>query len=342
MSDLSNYTELSAFNETTVLVRQGKKVFVKKKISKDTKETYEKLKGRQHKNVSEIKEVFEFEDSCVVIEEYVQGESLKEILLKKKTLGERETKKIIADICDGLLFLHGLNIIHRDINPNNIIITNDNTAKIIDFDICRSVKKNASCDTAVLGTVGYAAPEQFGFSQSDVRTDIYAAGVLANVMLTDELPNRRIYEKKLGRVIKKAVSTDPENRYKSIKDFKHSFTNETDENTNIIVRALRCVPGFRTKTAWKMGLAAAMYFTYIPVIIMFLIWSAADGKTFFAALFGILLTFAVPYILLTNLKEIRKIISKNKKTALAVSAVISVLSFFGGAAVMAQILDKIL
>ena len=106
------------------------------------------------------------------------------ILEREKTLPLTEAKRIVKGVCNALFLLHRKNIVHRDVNPNNIIVS-DSSVTLIDFDISRSVKKDSPRDAfAFPGTAGYAAPEPFGFSQSDKRADIYALGVLANVMLT--------------------------------------------------------------------------------------------------------------------------------------------------------------
>lgn len=89
--------------------------------------------------------------------------------------------------------MHKYSITHRDITPSNIIIGFDGVVKIIDFGISRLHKENAKHDTQVLGTEGYAAPEQFGFKQSDCKTDIYALGVLLNYMLTGHIPSEVMY-----------------------------------------------------------------------------------------------------------------------------------------------------
>ncbi|MGN0179920.1 MAG: serine/threonine protein kinase, partial [Monoglobaceae bacterium] len=232
MSKLLEYIEISAFNESTSLVQKENRVYVKKRVPRELTYIYKVLVNNHHKNISDIIEIFEYEDISIVIEEYINGDTLSDILDTQGVQSEAYTKNVIGCICDGLIFLHKHNIIHRDINPNNIMITKDGTVKIIDFDISRSVREDATSDTVVLGTVGYAAPEQFGFSQSDARTDIYAVGVLANVMLTGKMPKERLYGGRLGRIIGKATAIDAQIRYKNIASFKHSFTKETDENTN--------------------------------------------------------------------------------------------------------------
>lgn len=319
MSKLSEYVEISSFNENTSLVQKDNTVYVKKRIPSELSYIYKILLDNRHKNISDIIEIFEYEDITVVIEEYINGEMLSDILSEQGEQTEAYAKKIIGQVCDGLIFLHKHNIIHRDINPNNIMITKDGTVKIIDFDISRSVKKNAASDTVVLGTVGYAAPEQFGFTQSSTRTDLYAVGVLANVMLTGKMPNEKLYGGKLGRVIKKATAIDASTRYRSIVEFKHTFTNEVDEHTATIVKVLRCIPGFRTWMLWKMLIALIMYAIYVPLMILFVTWSK---KTIFTIL-GEILIFIIPFVLITNLCGIRQKISPNPVVSIILAVILS-------------------
>lgn len=340
MSKLSEYIEISSFNENTSLVQKGNTVYVKKRIPSELSYIYKILLDNRHKNISDIIEIFEYEDITVVIEEYINGETLSDILSEQGVQSEAYTKKVIGQVCDGLIFLHKQNIIHRDINPNNIMIIKDGTVKIIDFDISRSVKKNAASDTVVLGTVGYAAPEQFGFTQSGTKTDLYAVGVLANVMLTGKMPNEKLYGGKLGRVIKKAAAIDASTRYRNIVEFKHIFTNEVDEHTAQSVKVLRCVPGFRTWTVWKMLVAIAVYSIIIPEAVLFLKWSMVSVKSFFIMLAGEIFLFAVPLTLMTNFNNAReKICGSN---ALVKAVVYSFISFSIGACIAAPILEKVL
>ncbi len=337
MSNLSEYTEISAFNADTTLVRRDNSVYVKKCVPKKLAYIYKILLENRHKNISDIIEVFEYEDCAVIIEEYIDGETLAGILSKRGTLTEAETKSIIAQICDGTLFLHKHKIIHRDINPSNIMLTRDNRVKIIDFDISRRVKKDAPNDTVILGTAGYAAPEQFGFKQSDTRTDMYAIGVLANVMLTGDMPNVRLYGGKIGRVIKKATSIDAAARYGSITEFKHAFTNEVDENTPPAMRALRSIPGFRTWTPWKMLFASVMYIIWIPELMLYLYWSLGSVRDFAQMLTGEIFLAVIPYRLITNIKP-----SGNPKKAVLKAALWAFVSFSAGACIIAPVLEKFL
>ena len=135
------------------------------------------------------------------------------------TIYEEFCLNITCSICQGLYALHNSGIVHRDIKPDNIIICDDNNVKIIDFDISKIYKSNQRSDTQTLGTVGFAAPEQFGMQQSDARTDLYSLAVLLNVLLTGEHPSVKMCEnKKLLKIIKKSLSINPSDRYSSAEE----------------------------------------------------------------------------------------------------------------------------
>lgn len=78
------------------------------------------------------------------------------------------------------------------LKPDNIMVSNDGVVKLMDFDIARTYDESKKCDTEHMGTVGYAAPEHFGFGQIDARSDIYSCGVVLNVLLTGKLPEEKL------------------------------------------------------------------------------------------------------------------------------------------------------
>ena len=108
-----------------------------------------------------------------------------------------------------------MDAVHRDIKPENIILRGAD-AILIDFDAARLYKPEHEADTQILGTTGFAAPEQYGLSQTDIRTDIYAMGVLINVMLTGEHPSKRLAEGRMGRVVEHCTRVNPQKRYKNV------------------------------------------------------------------------------------------------------------------------------
>lgn len=161
-----------------------------------------------------IYEVAEGDGQTLVLEEYIRGDTLYE-LLKGSRFTVKEAKTIALELCGALHTLHSFGAVHRDVKPENVILRPEG-AVLIDFDASRVFKEDAGGDTRILGTVGYAAPEQFGLSQTDARADIYSLGVLMNVMLTGSHPSREPARGHLGRVIRKCTMTAPENRYRDI------------------------------------------------------------------------------------------------------------------------------
>ena len=110
----------------------------------------------------------------------MQGDTLGEIL-QGGLLTAAQAKQITRQLCMALWVLHSLGVVHRDVKPDNVIIRGTE-AVLIDFDASRIYKNENREDTQILGTTGFAAPEQYGLSQSDGRADIYALGVLLNIM----------------------------------------------------------------------------------------------------------------------------------------------------------------
>ena len=170
------------------------------------------------KMVRHIIQISESTEAYTIYEEFCDGMTLTDYA-NGETLAEHDALNITCSICQGLYALHNSGIVHRDIKPDNIIICDDNNVKIIDFDISKIYKSNQRSDTQTLGTVGFAAPEQFGMQQSDARTDLYSLAVLLNVLLTGEHPSVKMCEnKKILKVIKKCLSINPDDRYSTAEE----------------------------------------------------------------------------------------------------------------------------
>ena len=105
--------------------------------------------------------------------------------------------------------------IRDSIKPENVILRG-NDVVLIDFDAARLHKPEAKADTRILGTTGFAAPEQYGLGQSSTRTDIYSLGVLMNLMLTGQHPSKKLAEGRMGRVIQRCTQVNPSKRYKDV------------------------------------------------------------------------------------------------------------------------------
>lgn len=176
---------------------------------------YRKLRGLKQENLPVIFDVCSCEEHLIILEEFIEGENLADILGNQE-LSVKTVVTYILDICNALNFLHKKSIIHRDIKPGNIIVTPENKAVLVDFSAARLINDGQEKDTASLGTVGYAAPEQFGIYQSLPPTDIYALGVMFNEMLTKFHPSIKTPSGKLGKIIKKCTDTQISKRYQTI------------------------------------------------------------------------------------------------------------------------------
>ena len=177
-------------------------------------EVYRKLLSVSCRNLPKIMEAAEQDGMVAVLEEYIQGDSLA-FLLAGACLTPAEARKITFQLCNALWVLHSLGAVHRDIKPENVIVRGSE-AVLIDFDASRIFKNGTNQDTQILGTTGYAAPEQYGITQTDERADIYSLGVLLNIMLTGKHPSKELASGKLGRIVQKCTMVNPKKRYKSV------------------------------------------------------------------------------------------------------------------------------
>ena len=151
----------------------------------------------------------------LVEEEFVDGLALSQILVGCRMETE-QVCAVVRAVCEALQILHRNGLIHRDVKPENILLTSAGRVVLLDLDAASRKTDQGDRDTQLLGTVGYAAPEQFGFGRSDARTDIFSLGVLMNVMLTGWHPSRRLAEGPLRPVIETCVQMNVDRRYPSV------------------------------------------------------------------------------------------------------------------------------
>jgi serine/threonine-protein kinase len=197
------------------------------------------LKKLNHPLLPRIVDVAEDSDNYYIVMDYIEGTGLNKILAGHRYVDEKQAIAWCRNLCSVLEYLHSQQppIIYRDMKPSNIIITPDNTAKVIDFGISREYKAGKSEDTKYMGTHGYAPPEQWGIGQTDQRTDIYSLGVTVYQMLTGKSPNEPPYEFKPLRqmnsalsegieyIVDKCIQPDPVNRYQSVAELLFDIDN---------------------------------------------------------------------------------------------------------------------
>jgi len=174
---------------------------------------YETLCGIKCENLPTVYDVLELSDGQIVLEEYIDGITVSDVMQSGKYT-YRGATAILRAVSNALSALHSKGIVHRDIKPQNIIIDKNARVVLIDMNASREVS-DAAKDTVIMGTVGYASPEQLGIMQSDARTDIYACGILLNVMLTGKHPSEALASGRAARIVRRCTMVNPNERYQS-------------------------------------------------------------------------------------------------------------------------------
>lgn len=246
---------------------RNQKFYVKKLLTTYNAEVYRYLLRHPVANTPRIFLAEEDEHVLTVIEEYIPGDTLEELLDRKRTLPEDQVIGIISQLCRILAAFHGCSpaIVNRDIKPSNIKISPDGVVKLLDMNAAKWCSQ-APKDTVLLGTQGYAAPEQYGFGPSSTLSDIYSVGVLMNVMLTGELPNSRMAGGRLSKCIRKCVELSPSARYQTIGELQAVLDGFADKPTAQAAqkRWRRFLPpGFRTNKVLRWSFSALGYMLLI-------------------------------------------------------------------------------
>ena len=147
------------------------------------------MKRLDHPALPRIVDIIDTGVTIYVVMDYIEGESLDRVLKEEGPQPEERVLDWAKQLCDVLGYLHGQKkpIIYRDMKPGNVMLKPEGNIKIIDFGIAREYKEHSTQDTTVLGTKGYAPPEQYT-GQTDARSDIFALGVTMHQLLTGVVP----------------------------------------------------------------------------------------------------------------------------------------------------------
>lgn len=210
---------------------ESRDIFVKKTVSSDCLPLYTILQKETFPHIPQIVELIENGKDLIVIEEYIHGKNLEQQLEIKKSCSPLEVCALVKALCRILqpLHSHEPQIIHRDIKPSNLILDNSGVLYLIDFDTSKQYDPDKKRDTVLMGTVEFAAPEQYGFGQSDGRTDIYSMGILMHKLLTGRLPSQTQYQGPLSDIIEKCTAIDPRDRFQSCTDLFLALDNSQKE-----------------------------------------------------------------------------------------------------------------
>ena len=287
--ELTQYKEIEALDNNkpihkVYLVKdmRDNSLWVKKEIEKAAFDIYHKIKNIKNKNIVHIRDVLQSNGKYYVIEEYLDGMTIGEILMAKGSFTLSQTRDIMCYICDGLKCVHNIGIIHRDITLSNIIVTTNGDVKLIDFGISRIKKEESSIDTTIIGTKGYAAPEQFGFSQTNITADIYSCGVVMNIMLTGKFPFEEKYKGDLDYIIEKCIQMDSKSRYQSISELKTTLLKKSRLKKYTVF--FDNLPGIRECNAAEKTISSVVYllFTFFLAFSVggFILGSDKEAKGF--------------------------------------------------------------
>lgn len=226
---ISYYSTVAVINDEhkiyLVQHQQNKHFFVKKVLDVYNPSIYEYLCTHHVKGTPHIIDYCEDNGELIVIEEYISGCTLAE-KIAETALNEIDIKRYILELCHILANLHSLNppVIHRDIKPSNIIITNDDDVVLLDFNAAKRYSPEESSDTMLLGTHGYAAPEQYGFGSSSPQTDIYSIGILLKELSGDN----HFFDD----IISKCTQINPADRYRNISELVNALTGQNSQDTH--------------------------------------------------------------------------------------------------------------
>ena len=203
-------------NVTLVQNLENNKLYVKKVHRNYDISVYKFLMDNPVSHLPKIISMYEGSNYLITIEEYIEGFTLDKFIATGK-MTQRKAIVIATRLCFILSELHNMEkpIIHRDIKPTNIIVSNDGEVFLLDTNIAKWYKPDEIEDTKMFATQYYAAPEQvgYGYSASSTKTDIYAVGVILNEMITGNIPKKEKASGPIWQVIEKCISYEPENRY---------------------------------------------------------------------------------------------------------------------------------
>lgn len=283
---MSDYKIISALNEEhkVYLVQSAlsDKVYVQKILDVYNIRVYEYLYRNPVSGIPRIINYYEDGNQLIVIEEYISGTSLQE-KIDNSDLSVSDIRSYMIMLCNILEALHSMTppIIHRDIKPSNIIITSYNYAMLLDFNAAKQFSGQHESDTVLIGTPGYAAPEQYGFGSSSPKTDIYSLGIVLREMLGSITLTSDIAPilHRLNLIAERCTQMTPAARYQSVAELKNAVSQSyypaqhstsaagnpsqyAHQNHGSDFRFLP--PGFRTRTPWKMLLSSVAY--------LFIIW----------------------------------------------------------------------
>ncbi|MCR5742203.1 MAG: protein kinase [Lachnospiraceae bacterium] len=216
---LSAYEELEHIDGHMDVIkvrhRESGHIYVKKLLTTYNRSVFDYILEHPIEHMPRVLELYESDNCLIVIEDFIEGKTVEE-MLEGGAICEKLALSIVIDVCKILEVMHGLKtpIIHRDIKPSNIIITPEGDVYLLDMNVAKWFDPDKNDDTRYLGTRVYAAPEQvgYGMTASSAKSDVYALGVLLNVMTTGRFPKELRATGKLWNIIERCICLDAQER----------------------------------------------------------------------------------------------------------------------------------
>jgi hypothetical protein len=194
----------------------------------------------------------------IVLEEYLPGHTLAQQLREQGPLNEEDCIRVGLHLCAILQRLHSRTpaIVHRDIKPSNVMLLPDRKIRLIDFSAAKLHTPREGRDTVLIGTAGFAAPEQYGFSASTIQTDIYGLGVLLSILRTGAMPWEQRGGGRLGPVLDRCLRMDPRDRYPDVRELQLALKKAQQQ------RFPWLPPGFRSM-CWYKAIPAFVAYCFL-------------------------------------------------------------------------------
>ena len=224
---------------------------VVKELKHGNVNVFKALQEMESEHLPKIHYVETCKEGLLVVEEYIDGELLTDYI-NSNNMSESQCIDIALQMCDALWTIHNHvpPVIHRDIKPSNVIVNARDSVKLIDFDSSREYKEDVDGDTRLLGTEKYAPPEQYGYSQTDCRSDIYSLGVVLDKLSKFISKNRLKHWKK---IVTKCTHFAPDSRFQSVKEIRRELSKIKESEIRNGVRI-------------AIGLCAIVFATFIFVL----------------------------------------------------------------------------
>ena len=224
---------------TELVTVEGAGPFVRKKIPNELarRSVWSALAYCDCARLPQVEATYKTPDEFVVVYDFVSGDTLEALVKQAGPLDAAQAVSLALDICEAAGALHAQGVVHRDITPKNVVASSDG-AHLIDLGIARLYAEGATRDTNALGTWGFAAPEQYGFKQTDARSDVYSIGRVLGYLLTGVMPDEDAYHDALAdesavpahlrAVVERATNMEPSARYQSAMDLAAALHCERD------------------------------------------------------------------------------------------------------------------